>query len=396
MYLRLLNNPAYTQVAPSAQADGKTNHGRGIVKTRAAIAIEPRKPLEIVELDLRDPNPDEVLIRLDSTAVCHSDLAFMDGEQPMVAFPVVLGHEGAGVVEQVGDKVTSLAAGDRVILTVIPQCGKCSECLSGRSNLCVDMYRGFSSEGSPFSYQGGAVDRFMHTGAFTERTVVIESGVTKINDAAPLNRACLAACCVATGVGATIEAGQVRAGETVAVFGLGGVGLNAVQGARFAGASRIIAVDTNGQKESIARQFGATDFINPREIEGDVSSQIQALTGGGVDVAVEAIGHPETARQALRSARMGSGRCVVVGMMPSGSEIKLTSADLGIGRSIKISAGGDFKGRYGAAKLVDWYVEGKLDFDGLVTETFALEDINAAIASLRAGKAIRNIIDFNR
>jgi len=366
------------------------------MKTKAAVAVGANQPMEIMELDLRDPEPDEVLIRLHATGVCHSDLSVLDGAVNFGGFPVVLGHEGSGVIEAVGSAVTSLVPGDRVITTVMPQCGRCNECLSGRSNLCVDMYRGFVGNNSPFSLNGEMVRRFVNSGTYTERTVVIESSVVKVPDDAPFDRVCLAACGVATGVGAAIEAAHIRPGHSVAVFGMGGIGLSAVQGARFAGAARIIAVDTNPAKEAVARKSGATDFINPAEINGNVSDHISALTGGGVDISVEAVGHPEVVRQALRSARMGSGQCVVVGMMRDGAEVVLTKDDIGIGRSLKLSSGGDFKGRYGASQLVDWYMQGKLDFDTLVNDTYPLEGINEAMDALRQGKVVRNIIDLTR
>jgi len=364
------------------------------MKTKAAVAFEVAKPMEIIELDLREPEPDEVLIRLHSTGVCHSDLSVLDGAVNFGGFPVVLGHEGSGVIEQVGSMVTSLVPGDRVITTVMPQCGRCNECLSGRSNLCQDMYRGFVGNSSPFSLDGKQVRRFVNSGTFTERTVVIESSVAKIPEAAPFDRACLAACGVATGVGAVIEAAHIHPGATVAVFGMGGIGLSAVQGARFAGASRIIAVDTNPAKEAVARESGATDFIDPNVVGAEVGDHIQEITGGGADVSVEAVGHPEVVRQALRAARNGSGQCVVVGMMRDGAEVVLSKADIGIGRSLKMSSGGDFKGRYGAGRLVDWYLEGKLDFDALVNDTYPLEGINEAMDALRQGKVVRNIIDL--
>ena len=364
------------------------------LKTKAAVAFGVGRPMEVVELDLRDPEPDEVLIRLHSTGVCHSDLSVLDGAVDFGGFPVVLGHEGSGVIEQVGSMVTSLAPGDHVITTVMPQCGRCSECLSGRSNLCQDMYRGFVGLNSPFYLNGKQIRRFVNSGTFTERTVVIESSVAKIPDDAPFDRACLAACGVATGVGAAIEAADIRPGSTVAVFGMGGIGLSAVQGARFAGASRIIAVDTNPAKEAVARKSGATDFINPANVNGGVGDHITTLTNGGADIVVEAVGHPEVARQAMRSTRNGSGECVMVGMMRDGAEITLDKSDIGIGRSFKMSSGGDFKGRYGAAKLVDWYMQGKLDFDTLINDHYPLERINEAMDALREGKVVRNIIDL--
>jgi len=366
------------------------------MKTKAAVAFEPAQPLEIVELDLREPNPDEVLIRLHATGVCHSDLAALDGDNRLGSFPIVLGHEGAGIVETVGSAVVSLAPGDHVVLAPVPQCGRCTECLSGRSNLCLDMYKGFTGAGSPFSHGGSPVGRFMHAGAFTQHTVVLESTVAKVREDAPLDRACLAACSVATGVGAAIAAAGVKPGSTVAVFGMGGIGLNAVQGARLAGAIRIIAVDTNSAKGAVAYRFGATEFINPRGLDGDISTHIQGSTGGGTDVAIEAVGHPELVRQALRSVRFGSGRCVVVGMLRDDATLSLSPEDLGIGRSLRTSAGGDLRGRHDTARLVDWYMQAKLDFDGLVNDTYPLEQINDALSALRAGKVVRNIIDLRR
>jgi len=364
------------------------------MKTRAAVAFAQAQPLQIVEVDLRAPEKDEVLVRLHATGLCHSDIAALDGDNALGCFPIVLGHEGSGVVEQVGVAVTSVAPGDHVIIAPVPQCGRCAECLSGRTNLCLDMYRGFAGEGSPFSHEGKPIGRFMHAGTFAQHTVVLESAIAKVRGDAPLNRVCLAACCVATGVGASIAAAKVEPGATVIVFGMGGIGLNAVQGARFAGAARIFAVDTNPDKEGVARRFGATDFINPRSLNGSVSDHVQDVTGGGADVAIEAVGHPEVVRQALRSVRFGSGRCVVVGMLRDDATLSLTPGDLGIGRTIRTSAGGDLRGRHDGPRLVDWFMQGKLDFEGLVNDTYPLDRINEALAGLRTGRVIRNIIDL--
>ena len=364
------------------------------MKTKAAVAFGESQALEIVELDLRDPEAHEVMVRLHATGLCHSDIAALDGENVLGAFPIVLGHEGAGVVEKVGAAVTSVAPGDHVMIAPLPQCGRCEECLSGRSNLCADTFKGFAGTSSPFSYKGKPIGRFMHAGTFTEYTVTSESAVAKIRDDAPLNRACLAACCVATGVGAAVFAAKVAPGSTVVVFGMGGIGLNSVQGARFSGATRIIAIDTNPAREEAARRFGATEFINPRDLNVDVADHIQELTGGGADYAIEAAGHPLVVRQALRSVRFGSGQCIVVGMMRDDAVLELKPADFGIGRSIRTSAGGDLRGRYDGPRLVEWYIQGKLDFEGLVNDTYPLEQINEGLDALRAGKVIRNIIDL--
>ena len=364
------------------------------MKTKAAVAFAARQALELVELDLRDPGPGEVLVRIAATGICHSDLAVLDGQAPQIGrFPIVLGHEGAGVIERVGEGVSSVRPGDHVVLAPVPQCGRCEECLSGRSNLCVELFAGFNGD-SPFLLDGQPVHRFMHAGTFTQFLIASESAVARVRRDAPLDKACLAACCVATGVGAAVFAAKVNPCATVALVGMGGIGLNAVQCALFCNASRIIAVDVNPAREAAARAFGATDFVNPKAANGDVAARIREMTGGGADYSIEAVGLPEVIRQALACVRAGSGTCIVVGMMPDGSKLALDSSDLGIGRSIRTSAGGDLRGRSDTPKLVDWYMEGKLLFDPLITGVYPLEQINAAIDELRTGKAIRSVIRF--
>lgn len=365
------------------------------MKTRAAVAFSAAEPLRVVELELRDPRPGEVLLKMAATGICHTDIAVLDGEASGLGrFPLVLGHEGAGIVTGVGTGVSSVRIGDPVILTPVPQCGVCPECLSGRSNLCEELFAGFAGSDPPFSYEGTPVHKFMHAGTFTEFMVAKECAVAKVRNDAPLEKACLAACSVATGVGAAAFAAKIVPGATVVVFGMGGIGLNAVQGARLCNASRIIAVDTNSEKEGSARQFGATDFLNPRLLKGEVTERIRELTGGGADYSIEAVGHPEVVRQALACLRTGSGTCIVVGMMRDGAKLTLDPADLGIGRTLRVSAGGDLRGRSDPPKLIDWYMSGKLMFDQLITEVYRLDDINTAIAEQRAGRAIRNVIGF--
>ena len=364
------------------------------MKCNAAIAFSPARPLELVTIDVRDPDPGEVLVRMVATGICHSDIAVLDGQNPRIGrFPILLGHEGAGVVEKVGQGVTALAPGDHVINAPSPQCGVCPECMSGRSNLCQELLAGFAPSKTAYSYEGRALNRFMHAGTFTEFMVTTASSVAKIRNDAPLDKSCVASCCVATGVGASVFAAKVRPGDTVAVFGLGGVGLNAVQGARLCSARRIIAVDMDPEREAMARRFGATDFVDARAI-ADVPTHIQQLTGGGVDHAIEAVGHPEVIRQALACTRMGRSNCIVLGMIPDDAHIKLGPADLGIGRSLRVSVAGDTLGLVDTPKYVDWYMEGKLLFDEIISRAYPFEKINDAIAEQKKGAAIRNVIRF--
>ena len=367
------------------------------MKVKAAIAFEAAKPLVVDEIELAPPKQGEVLVRLAATGVCHTDAFTLSGKDPEGLFPSVLGHEGAGVVEEVGPGVSSVAAGDHVIPLYIPECRNCKYCLSGKTNLCVALRekqgKGLMPDGSSrLSYRGKMVHHYMGTSTFATHTVLPEIALAKIRKDAPLETVCLFGCAVTTGIGAVLNTAKVEPGSTVAVWGLGGVGLSVIQGAVMAGAERIIAIDTNPKKFELARQLGATEMLNPAD--GDVVEAIVEKTGGGADYTFECIGNVETMGQALRASARGWGQSVIIGVAGAGQEIHNRPFLLVTGRSWRGSAFGGVKGRKELPAYVDRYMSGRIKLDEYVTFRTPLDEINLAFERMHSGEAIRSVIVF--
>jgi len=368
------------------------------MKTLAAVAFEAGKPLQLETLDLEGPKAGEVLVEIKATGVCHTDAFTLSGGDPEGLFPSVLGHEGAGVVVEVGAGVTSVAVGDHVIPLYTPECRNCKFCLSGRTNLCVAIRatqgKGVMPDGtSRFSYKGKPVFHYMGCSTFSNYTVLPEIALAKVRKDAPMEKICYIGCGVTTGVGAVINTAKVRPGSTVAVFGLGGIGLNVVQGARMVGADMIIGVDLNPDREALGRQFGMTHFINPKTTP-DVVAEIQKLTEWGVDYSFECIGNVDVMRQALECCHRGWGESVIIGVAAAGKEISTRPFQLVTGRVWKGSAFGGAKGRTDVPKIVDWYMDGKINIDDLVTHILPIQDINKAFDLMHHGESIRTVVTF--
>ena len=366
------------------------------MKTRAAVAFGAGKPLEILDVDLQGPRHGEVLVELKATGVCHTDAFTLSGDDPEGAFPVILGHEGAGIVVDTGPGVTSLKKGDHVIPLYTPECRECNFCLNPKTNLCQSIRatqgQGLMPDGtSRFSLDGKLLLHYMGCSTFSNFTVAPEIALAKINPDAPFDKVCYIGCGVTTGIGAVVFDAKVEPGSTVAVFGLGGIGLNVIQGARMVGADRIIGVDLNPDKIAIAGQFGMTDFINPKEVD-DVVAAIIDLTGGGVDYSFECIGNVEVMRQALECCHKGWGESYIIGVAGAGKEISTRPFQLVTGRSWKGSAFGGARGRTDVPKIVDWYMQGKIQIDPLITHTMPLDKINDAFDLMHEGKSIRSVI----
>lgn len=369
------------------------------MKSRAAVAWEAGKPLSIEEVDLDGPKEGEVLIRLVATGVCHTDAFTLSGEDPEGAFPAILGHEGGGVVEEVGAGVTTVKVGDHVIPLYTPECGECAFCTSGKTNLCqairVTQGQGLMPDGtSRFSCGGKQVLHFMGTSTFSEYTVLPEIAVAVVNKEAPLEKVCLLGCGITTGIGAVLNTAKVEPGSTVAVFGLGGVGLSCIQGARMAQASRIIAVDINPDKEEMARQLGATDFVNPKEYSDPIQNVIVDLTNGGVDYSFEAVGNVSLMRAALECCHKGWGESTIIGVAGAGQEICTRPFQLVTGRVWRGSAFGGVKGRSQLPGMVEQYMNDEIQVDPMITHTMGLEDINKAFDLMHEGKSIRTVIHY--
>jgi S-(hydroxymethyl)glutathione dehydrogenase/alcohol dehydrogenase len=368
------------------------------MKVRAAVAFEARRPLEIAEVDLDGPQQGECLVRLTATGVCHTDAYTLSGRDPEGLFPVVLGHEGAGVVEEVGPGVSSVAPGDHVIPLYIPECRECRYCVSGRTNLCVKLRatqgRGVMPDGkSRLSHRGRMLHHYMGTSTFAECTVLPEIALAKIRQDAPLDKVCLLGCAVTTGIGAVLHTAKVEPGSSVAVFGLGGVGLSVVQGAVIAGAERIIAIDVNPKKFELARSFGATECLNPKEV-GDVAQAVVDMTDGGVDYSFECVGNVELMGQALACAQRGWGQSIIIGVAGAGEEIHARPFLLVTGRSWRGSAFGGTKGRTQLPRFVDRYMRGRIRLDEMVSAVLPLERINEAFDLMHQGEVIRSVIRY--
>ena len=368
------------------------------MKTRAAVAFAAGKPLEIVEVDLDGPKAGEVLVEMKATGVCHTDAFTLSGEDPEGAFPAILGHEGAGIVVEVGAGVKTLKPGDHVIPLYTPECGECKFCLNPKTNLCQAIRetqgKGTMPDGtSRFSLDGKPILHYMGCSTFSNYSVLPEISLAKVRKDAPFDKICYIGCGVTTGIGAVAFTMKVESGSTVAIFGLGGIGLNVIQGAKMVGASRIIGIDLNDSRAFIATKFGMTDFINPNNVENLVDHIID-ITGGGVDYSFECIGNVNVMRQALECCHKGWGQSCVVGVAGAGQEISTRPFQLVTGRSWRGTAFGGASGRTDVPKIVDWYMDGKINIDDLITHKMPLEDINQAFDLMHEGKSIRSVIEF--
>ena len=369
------------------------------MKTRAAVAFEAKKPLEIVELDLEGPRAGEVLIEIMATGICHTDAYTLDGFDSEGIFPSILGHEGAGIVREVGAGVVSVKPGDHVIPLYTPECRQCKSCLSGKTNLCTAIRatqgKGLMPDGtSRFSYKGQTIFHYMGCSTFSNFTVLPEIAVAKIREDAPFKTSCYVGCGVTTGVGAVVNTAKVQVGDNVVVFGLGGIGLNVLQGARMAGANMIVGVDLNPKREALARRFGLTHFVNPKDVRGDLVAHLVELTGGGADYSFECVGNVDLMRQALECTHRGWGVSVIIGVAGSGQEIKTRPFQLVTGRVWKGTAFGGVRGRTEVPGIVDWYMDHKIEIDPLITHKLPLERINEAFDLMHSGESIRTVIEF--
>jgi len=361
------------------------------VKVRAAVAVAANAPLEVVTLDLAPPSEGEVLVRIHAAGLCHSDLSAMEGKVARYSFPIVPGHEGAGTVVACGPGVTSVAPGDHVVSVAVPECRVCPACTSGRTNACVELR---NLPPSRLSWDGTPVPTFCGLGTFADHAVITENRLAKIRPDAPDDIVCYIGCGVTTGVGAALHTAKVSPGSTVAIVGMGGIGLSVLQGARIAGATRIVCIDTNASREAICRTFGATDFIDPAQVP-DLGAAIQAIVPGGVDFAFECVGHTGLMRTMLEATNPGWGVGVSVGIPPSGSTLALDPASFMMGRSWKGSLLGGDKTRTAVPRLVDWYCDGFLKLDELVTHRIGLDEINNGFDMMKSGEAIRTVIVFD-
>ena len=375
------------------------------MKTRAAVAFGAGKPLEIVEVDLEGPKAGEVLIEIKATGICHTDDFTLSGADPEGIFPAILGHEGAGVVVDVGPGVTSLQKGDHVIPLYTPECRECYSCRSGKTNLCTAIRatqgQGLMPDGtSRFSFEGKPIFHYMGCSTFSNFTVLPEIAVAKIDATAAFDKVCYVGCGVTTGIGAVINTAKVEIGATAVVFGLGGIGLNVIQGLRLAGADMIIGVDLNNDKKSWGERFGMTHFVNPTEIEGDVVPYLVNLTKrrgdliGGADYTFDCTGNTQVMRQALECSHRGWGKSVVIGVAGAGKEIATRPFQLVTGRTWMGTAFGGAKGRTDVPKIVDWYLDGKIEIDPMITHTLRLEDINKGFDMMHSGESIRSVVVY--
>jgi S-(hydroxymethyl)glutathione dehydrogenase/alcohol dehydrogenase len=369
------------------------------MKTRAAVAHRAGAPLTIETVDIEGPRFGEVLVEIKATGVCHTDQFTLSGDDPEGLFPAILGHEGAGIVVDVGPGVTTLKKGDHVIPLYTPECRQCEYCLNPKTNLCQSIRstqgQGLMPDGSSrFSLDGKPVLHYMGTSTFSNFTVVPEIALAKIRQDAPFDKVCYIGCGVTTGIGAVIFTAKVEVGSKVIVFGLGGIGLNVIQGARLAGADMIVGVDLNPGREAMARKFGMTHFVNPAEVQGDLVPYLVSLTKGGADYTFECIGNTKVMRQALESAHKGWGTSVIIGVAPAGAEISTRPFQLVTGRNWRGSAFGGARGRSDVPKIVDWYMDGKIDIDSLITHTMPLEKINDAFDLMHRGESIRSVVIY--
>jgi len=368
------------------------------MKTRAAVAFEARKPLEVVELDLEGPKAGEVLVEIMATGICHTDAYTLDGLDSEGLFPSVLGHEGAGIVREVGAGVTSVVPGDHVIPLYTPECRQCKSCLSGKTNLCTAIRatqgRGLMPDGTTrFSHKGRPIFHYMGCSTFSNFTVLPEIAVAKIREDAPFKTSCYIGCGVTTGVGAVVNTAKVQAGESVVVFGLGGIGLNVIQGARLAGAAVIVGVDINPDREAWGRQFGMTHFLDSRgQSREETVAAVLRLTDGGADYSFDATGNTEVMRTALEACHRGWGTSVVIGVAEAGREISTRPFQLVTGRNWRGTAFGGARGRTDVPKIVDWYMNGQIAIDPMITHTLTLDEINTGFDLMHRGESIRSVV----
>ncbi|MFZ1624286.1 MAG: S-(hydroxymethyl)glutathione dehydrogenase/class III alcohol dehydrogenase [Gammaproteobacteria bacterium] len=369
------------------------------MKTRAAVAWAAGKPLEVTTVELEGPRAGEVLIELRATGICHTDEFTRSGADPEGLFPVIFGHEGAGVVVDVGTGVTTLKKGDHVIPLYTPECRQCKSCLSQKTNLCTAIRstqgQGVMPDGSSrFSIGGEKIHHYMGCSTFSNYTVLPEIAVAKIRADAPFDKVCYIGCGVTTGIGAVINTAKVEPGANVVVFGLGGIGLNVIQGARLAGANMIVGVDINPARTALAERFGMTHFVNPKEVEGDLVSWLVSLTDGGADYSFECVGNTGLMRQALECCHRGWGVSVIIGVAGAGQEISTRPFQLVTGRVWKGSAFGGARGRTDVPRIVDWYMDGKIEIDPLITHTLPLERINEGFELMHSGESIRSVVVY--
>jgi len=369
------------------------------MQTRAAVALQAGKPLSIETVDLEGPREGEVLVEIKATGICHTDEFTLSGADPEGIFPAILGHEGAGVVVEVGKGVTSVKKGDHVIPLYTPECRQCDYCTSGRTNLCQAIRetqgQGVMPDGtSRFSLNGEKVFHYMGTSTFSNHTVMPEIAVAKVREDAPFEKICYIGCGVTTGIGAVINTAKVEPGDNVVVFGLGGIGLNVIQGARMVGADKIVGVDLNPGRKAMAEKFGMTHFVNPSEVEGDLVPYLVDLTDGGADHSFECIGNVNVMRQALECCHKGWGKSTIIGVAPAGAEIATRPFQLVTGRVWQGTAFGGAKGRTDVPKIVDWYMDGKINIDDLITHVMPLDEINNAFDLMHKGESIRSVVTF--
>ena len=369
------------------------------METKAAVAFQAGKPLQIETVTLDGPRAGEVLVEMKATGICHTDEFTRSGDDPEGIFPAILGHEGAGVVVEVGPGVTSLQKGDHVIPLYTPECRECEYCLNPKTNLCQKIRTtqgaGLMPDGtSRFSINGEKIFHYMGCSTFANHSVMPEIALAKVRKDAPFDKICYIGCGVTTGVGAVVNTAKVEPGSNVVVFGLGGIGLNVIQGARMVGADKIIGVDLNPARKEIAEKFGMTHFVNPKEVEGDLVPYLVDLTGGGADYSFECIGNVNTMRQALECAHKGWGESIIIGVAGAGQEISTRPFQLVTGRSWRGTAFGGARGRTDVPKIVDWYMDGKIDIDSLITHTMPLEDINKGFDLMHAGESIRSVVVY--
>ncbi|WP_366554707.1 S-(hydroxymethyl)glutathione dehydrogenase/class III alcohol dehydrogenase [Aquibaculum sediminis] len=366
---------------------------------RAAVAFEAGKPLSIETVQLEGPKEGEVLIEVKATGICHTDAFTLSGDDPEGQFPAILGHEGAGVVVEVGPGVKSLKPGDHVIPLYTPECRECEYCLNPKTNLCQAVRstqgQGVMPDGtSRFSLNGKPILHYMGCSTFSNYTVLPEIALAKIREDAPFDKVCYIGCGVTTGVGAVVNTAKVEPGSNVVIFGLGGIGLNVIQAARMVGADMIVGVDINPAREALGRKFGMTHFVNPKEVEGDLVPHLVELTKGGADYSFECIGNTQTMRQALECCHKGWGESIIIGVAGAGQEISTRPFQLVTGRSWRGTAFGGARGRTDVPKIVDWYMEGKLNIDDMITHTMPLDRINEAFDLMHAGKSIRSVVVY--
>ena len=370
------------------------------MKTRAAVAFEAKKPLEIVELDLDGPKAGEVLVEIMATGICHTDAYTLDGLDSEGIFPSILGHEGAGIVREVGAGVTSVKPGDHVIPLYTPECRQCKSCLSGKTNLCTAIRatqgKGLMPDGtSRFSYKGQQIFHYMGCSTFSNFTVLPEIAVAKIREDAPFKTSCYIGCGVTTGVGAVVNTAKVQVGDNVVVFGLGGIGLNVIQGAKLAGASRIVGVDINPAREEWGKRFGMTHFIDGRNKDrAQIIAEVLELTDGGADYTFDCTGNAEVMRTALEACHRGWGTSIIIGVAEAGKEIATRPFQLVTGRNWRGTAFGGAKGRTDVPKIVDWYMNGKIEIDPMITHVLTLEEINKGFDLMHAGESIRSVVVY--